>query len=295
MRPIHLSLSTIPPRFNDLGKVLRPLLRQSVKIDSVSVYVSKSYRRFPEHAFCLPDVPDGVRVEVVDTDLGPATKILPASKRFRGQNVDLLFCDDDRFYEANWAARFVEARKLHFNDCLCNSGILLDLPKHITGANYFGGKKPRAQPATGISTLKYRFSRLKQMVAERRVSIPSAEKPARILFSKSGYVDIFEGFGGAMIKPDFFDDTAFEIPEKIWVVDDVWLSGKLEQMGVKIWLMGKWPYSADPFTGNASALNNAVIGGMNRDQANLAAVKHIQDAFGVWVDDTVLNHQGKSL
>jgi|LGOV01.1.fsa_nt_gb hypothetical protein len=284
MRPIHLSLSTIPPRFNDLGKVLRPLLQQSAKIASVTVYVPKSYRRFPDHAFCLPDVPDGVSVEVIDTDLGPATKILPASKRFRGQDVDLLFCDDDRFYEPDWAARFVEERKSHPDDCLCNSGILLDHPKHITGVNYFGGKKPRAQRATGIDTLEYRFARLKQMIKERRISIPSVEKPNRILFSTSGYVDMFEGYGGVMVKPNHFDDTAFEIPEKIWMVDDVWLSGNLEKMGVKIWLMGKWKYSPYPFTGDDSALYKAVIEGMNRRQADLACVKHMQDAFGVWVD-----------
>jgi len=74
MRSIHLSLSTIPPRFNDLGTVPRPLLQQSADIASVTVYVPKSYRRFPDHEFCLPNVPDGVSVDVVDTDPGPATK-----------------------------------------------------------------------------------------------------------------------------------------------------------------------------------------------------------------------------
>ena len=287
MRPIHLSLSTIPPRFNDLGKTLGSLLQQSAKIDSLTVYVPKNYRRFPDHTFCLPDVPDGVSVEVVDDDLGPATKILPAVKRFRGQDVDLLFCDDDRFYEPGWAARFIEARNSHPDECLCNSGILLDHPKHITGANYFGGKKPRAQLAGGIHKLEYRLARLKQMLKERRISIPPAEKPERILFSKSGYVDMFEGYGGVMVKPDQFDDTAFELPETVWMVDDVWLSGNLEKMGVKIWLMGKWKFSPHPFTGDDSALYKAIIEGINREQANLACVKYVQDAFGVWVDSTV--------
>jgi hypothetical protein len=42
--------------------------------------------------------------------------------------------------------------------------------------------------------------------------------------------------GGAVIRPEFFDDTAHKIPGVLWAVDDVWLSGLLAAKGIPIWL-----------------------------------------------------------
>ena len=45
---------------------------------------------------------------------------------------------------------------------------------------------------------------------------------------KAGFADILQGLGGVVVRPDFFDDEAFDIPDILWAVDDVWLSGMLE-------------------------------------------------------------------
>lgn len=106
MTQVVVSLSTIPPRFPFIGQTLQSLLAQSVRPDRIEVWIPRSYRRFPEHAFCVPDVPDGVTIEVIDEDLGPATKVLPCVRKYRGTDTRIVYVDDDRRY---WN-RFLETR-----------------------------------------------------------------------------------------------------------------------------------------------------------------------------------------
>jgi len=59
---VILSLSTIPPRFGMLGKSLNSLINQKRRADEIHIYIPKTYRRFPEHSFSIPDVPEGVYI-----------------------------------------------------------------------------------------------------------------------------------------------------------------------------------------------------------------------------------------
>ena len=86
-----ISLSTIPPRFASVGPCLNALLRQTARPEAVELYIPHSYRRFPQWGGGLPEVPAGVTIVRVDEDLGPATKILPAARAWRGQDVELFF------------------------------------------------------------------------------------------------------------------------------------------------------------------------------------------------------------
>jgi len=83
MKQIIISLSTIPTRFSLVGETLQCLLGQSIKADKIELWIPRSYRRFPDHVFCIPDVPDGITVKVSEEDLGPATKVLPCAKNYR--------------------------------------------------------------------------------------------------------------------------------------------------------------------------------------------------------------------
>ena len=99
---VILSLSTIPPRFGMLGASLNSLLNQDRKADEIHVYIPKVYRRFPEHNFFKPNVPDGLTLKIVDYDYGPATKILPCALEYRGTNTRIIYGDDDRFADTSW-------------------------------------------------------------------------------------------------------------------------------------------------------------------------------------------------
>ena len=96
-----ISLTSIPPRFPLLGPTLKSLVDQGA--DEVRLYIPRSYRRFAAWDGTKPEVPKGVTLFCVDRDYGPATKILPACMDLRGQDVQLLFCDDDGNYAPDWA------------------------------------------------------------------------------------------------------------------------------------------------------------------------------------------------
>ena len=133
-----VTLSSIPPRFAGLGPTLKSLLRQKVRPDEVRLYLPRRYRRFPDWDGSLPAVPDGVRICTTDEDMGPATKILPAVRDFRGREVELLLCDDDRIYDPLWTSRFLAARRAH-PDC-----VIVEAGGFVPGHD--GTGHPRAVP-----------------------------------------------------------------------------------------------------------------------------------------------------
>lgn len=276
---VIVSLSSIPPRFDKLGPTLECLLNQTAKIDRIIIYIPTSYRRFPDWDGTLPDVPENVEIRRVDRDLGPATKILFAAQEFRGQDVELLLCDDDRRYKPHWAQSLLDARKDHPNDAIAIAGF---------EANRYGQSQmlnrpqPRATRRSRSLDLRFQIRMVWEFLfppVERKY----LREPTRVLFKKPGYVDCFEGFGGALMQPDFFDEQSFDIPEVIWAVDDVWLSGCLARNGIKIWALADQHDTQHTPAGVYDALHKATIEGNDRDQANMACIKHFQEAHGVWL------------
>jgi hypothetical protein len=102
--------------------------------------------------------------------------------------------------------------------------------------------------------------------------------------TSSGYVDILEGWGGVLVRPEFFDKISFEIPELLWTVDDVWLSGCLERREVPIWLNvnNKVRASANSNEMKDAALRNFIHNGHGRVAANRACIKYFQEKYRIW-------------
>lgn len=101
-----ISLTSIPPRFPELGPVLESLLNQTVPA-RVVLQIPRSYARFPG-TFKLPALPEGVTVHPTQRDYGPATKLLGALEA--GIEGDVVICDDDCLYAPDWAEQLFEAR-----------------------------------------------------------------------------------------------------------------------------------------------------------------------------------------
>jgi hypothetical protein len=57
-----ISLSSIPPRFDQIGPVLTSLVRQSIRPLAVELWIPTRYRRFPDWDGRLPEVPEGVTI-----------------------------------------------------------------------------------------------------------------------------------------------------------------------------------------------------------------------------------------
>lgn len=273
-----VSLSSIPSRFKLLEPTLNCLLEQDAPVDHIQLYIPQRYRRFPDWDGTLPDVPKGVEIVRCEEDLGPATKVLFAARDHRGQDVDILLCDDDRRYKRHWAQTYVDARREHPDCCLAIAGFEADRYGQSQMKNRL---QPRARKRSRALDLKFQAKMVWEFLfppVERRY----LREPVRRLFRQSGYADCFEGFAGAMVRPEFFDDEAFDIPPVVWTVDDVWLSGHLARMGVPIWIIADQFDTQHTPAGISDALYLSEIEGADRDAANMRCIAYFQEKYGIW-------------
>lgn len=280
-----ISLSTIPPRFGDVGLVLSSLLAQRSRPEAVELYIPRSYRRFPQWGGGLPNVPDGVRIVRTDADFGPGTKILPAAKAYRGQEIELLFCDDDHVYLPDWAERILAVRKEYPKALVCAA---------MTNVNRMGyswlasGPQPRAVLAPEPAQ-QFLFQ-CRKLVRDLFARSEESRRlyPFHKLINQSGYADIFEGYAGAALRPEFLDDLAYDIPPVIWAVDDVWVSGHLARRGIPIWADTRLNRNRlVTAVGKTTPLWRAVIEGSGRDEANRACIDYMRRTYGIWGGEAV--------
>lgn len=265
--PTIITLSTIPPRFHLLGPTLNSLLGQSMPAQEIVLYIPQSYRRFPDWDGQLPQVPKGIRIARCPQDLGPATKVLPATQDYAGQELDILFCDDDKLYDRGWHARLKRARERHPEACIVEAGD--DLPD-IADEHRPGERLPRAKRWIR-KPLGYRIKRV--------LTLFTVKSP---MYSNSGYIDILAGHGGVMLRPDWLGPEAWAIPDVLWTVDDPWLSGHLERQGIPIWLLAEVKRMKSSEAGSIDALHDFVEMDHDRVMADVAAIDYMRQTYGIW-------------
>lgn len=271
-----VSLSTIPPRFDKLFPVLEHLQRQTAPVEEIRLYIPKRFRRFPDYDGTLPEVPKGIRVIRPSEDLGPSSKVLFAAENLRGTDTDIIYCDDDHFYEPDRFERILAARNGHYDRCVTAMGGDLKKSWQIKLRTQ---RMPHAIPWK--KNLDYRLKRVKQICLQA-VTRQKLRKPPRQSFVNAGFVEIAKGYGGVLVRPDFFDDAAYDIPPVVWAVDDIWLSGHMERRGVPIWLANDIPAPNVNPEADIHRLQDAVIEGAGRLAADLACIKYMQDTYGIW-------------
>ena len=115
MRTI-ISLTSIPPRFSYLSETLNSLVNQTADIEDIILYIPRKYKRFEYDLDDLPQVPSEIKICITEQDFGPATKILPAAREYAEKDVAIIFCDDDKIYDPNWAGRLINAAQKQL-DC----------------------------------------------------------------------------------------------------------------------------------------------------------------------------------
>jgi hypothetical protein len=275
-----ITLSSIPPRFGQLGPALRALRAQSSRPEAIELYIPQSYRRFPQWGGGLPEVPDGVTIVRIEEDFGPATKVLPAARAYRGQDVELLFVDDDILFRPDWAALCLGLRKTHPNAVVCGAAATV----RRFGRDWSETRpQPRAVPAPdGNRQLGYHLRQLARQALPFPKAGPILTTPYRKL-DRSGYAEIALGFGGVLLRPEFLDDVAFVLPPVLWTVDDVWLSGHLTRRGIPIWADQTLDKGRTVLeVSRQQALFHAKIEGADRDAANLACIDYFRRTYGIW-------------
>jgi hypothetical protein len=270
-----ISLSTIPPRFDRIGATIQSLVNQKDAADEIRLYLPKSYRRFPEYDGGLPELPAAVTVVRPDHDLGPASKVLFAAESLRGRGAQILFCDDDQIYPPDWSRQLFSIQAERPGECVALLGKLLSPKTRRTRSGLPGAR--RRNPNLDLG---YRSAKL--LYAARRLAGAPATKPTRRRIARAGYADILMGFGGVVIRPDFLDERALDIPPILWSVDDYWLSGMLAARGIPIWLSDQ-PFA--PLASSAAdvdALFDATIEDADRWEANASCIRYMQEHFGIW-------------
>ena len=272
MSDVIISLTTIPPRLPLIGPTLADLLAQDAAIREIRLYVPRRHRRFPLSEAAIPDLPAGISLHLLDEDFGPATKVLAAARDLRGEDVEIIFCDDDQRYDPGWAGRLIAGRAAHPEACVAQQGY--DLDHRPRGSRYFVDYShlPRVgRPAKGAG---YRL---------RRALSLGRWKPAR--FVLAGYADILEGYRGAILRPEFLPPEAWAIPEVLWTVDDPWLSGQLLRNGVPIWaVLGDRQGDNTTEAAAVDGLRHFIHLDHGRRRADTLAIEYFRRNYGLWPD-----------
>lgn len=262
-----ISLTAIPSRFAGLGPTLDSLAAQGA--DQVRLHIPHAYRRFPDWDGTLPSVPAGVQVIRCETDLGPATKILPAARALRGQDAQILFCDDDCIVPRGWAQHLFAVQAQRANEAVA----VYVRPSYLPDTPPPEGRQAWQVPLS--FDLPYRASRM----LHKMLGTPVAHRRP---FWISGYGDVFFGVGGVVVRPEFFDDLAFDIPDIAWMVDDIWLSAMLARKDIRIHCPWRAALPKAQDTAELDALQNVTFEGRGRQALNRAAAQHCRDSFGIW-------------
>lgn len=106
--------------------------------------------------------------------------------------------------------------------------------------------------------------------------------PMRKNWLRPGYSDFFEGFGGVLVRPDFFDDACFDIPPVMWNVDDVWLSGMLARRGHFVWLDHRAKEPRERDIDLSDSLYFSQIDGHGRHESNRLCAEFLREKYGIW-------------
>ena len=253
-----VTLTTIPPRMDRLGDTLASLLGQSLAPDRIILNIPRRYRR-PEFTYdTLPKLPTGVDLQMVDQDYGPATKLLPTLRAYAGQNVNIIFCDDDRIYPKQWLSNLVANSKHFTNECITVAAGLIDQIE----AYYHYVNRPKVK----ILAPLYR----KIYALKKRRPIPSH------------LADIACGYGGILVRPEFFDEEVFKIRDEFYTLDDTWLSGHMARRGIKIRVAtnAELPQARD--IAEVSSLKDLKTGALNQNAIDVACIRYFRDTYGIW-------------
>ncbi|MBY6153971.1 glycosyltransferase family 2 protein [Vannielia litorea] len=280
MPRLVISLTTIPSRFPEIGATLESLLAQTAQVEEIRLNIPHRYRRFADYDGSLPDVPKGIRIVRPKEDLGPATKVLFTAEELRGEeDVQILLCDDDRRYAPDWAATLTAVQAERPSEAVALSGWEVDARLGLASPAH--RPLPRHHRRKRRWDWDYRWARIRQQW-ELGTLKPTRRKPPRRLVDRAGYADVFEGYGGVVVRPDFFGPEAHEIPPVVWTVDDVWLSGQLARKGIGIWVPAGLYAPQTTAADDADALWRNVIDGADNPTANRKCAELMRDDYGVW-------------
>lgn len=264
MGDIVISLTTVPSRARYLSKFLESIEKQTVLPSRIELNIPTEYHKRNLGKIDKKLIPSDL--DVYDcVDYGPATKILPTLKRYSDTDTRIIYCDDDRLYNENWVRNLVSVADRNPTSAICDECISI---RSIIHRYYHPHKDLRYKIKKALTLGRYRPYRTDKKTAS----------------------DIAQGFGGVLVKPSFFDNRVFSIPDVLWSVDDIWLSGHMTLTGSDIRWSGRCreEKSVPVFVNGRElgrlpdSLNLSECDGFDRLAADYYAVRYYQENFGIW-------------
>ncbi len=257
-----VSFTSIPSRIERIGPVIESLRRQTAKIDAIILWIPQTYRRPEFRGYTLPNPPAGVEVRYCDLDYGPATKILPAAKAFGNQDVRIIYCDDDEIYDPDWAEALISASERYPDDCIAINGLNVASVDHEVFSRSWRFR------FLNITTLNLYRQFYRRRAPWRRPGI--------------GPVDICQGFGGVLVRPRFLGPEAYSIPDVLWTVDDIWLSGHMVTRGVTIRRVSERKKCRRSDLSRIDDLTSYSHNSIGRIKADHLCVEYYRERYGIW-------------
>lgn len=108
------------------------------------------------------------------------------------------------------------------------------------------------------------------------------ERLGRVSSARPGYCDIAQGYSGVLIVPDWLADAVPPDDAAARAMDDIWLSAHLAARGIGIRVAPTARQAMLPAYDDAHGLQDAVIAGAGRGEANRRCAAMMQDRHGIW-------------
>ena len=209
---VIISMTTVPGRIEFTKYSIASLLDQTRRVDEIRIYIP--YISSKGVLYVIPkwmsDLSKNIKhfkIKRCEKDWGPATKIIPAVLECVNEEIDsIIYVDDDMIYNKNMVETLIFYSKKYPHYAICNQGWNVDRWLNKT---------------TSFSKILHHF---------RKYFI-------RIDPYHNNFIDVVQGFSGVLIKPSFFNINELininKYPSEVFFVDDVYLSGLLNNNNVK--------------------------------------------------------------
>lgn len=120
-----VSMTTTPERINKIWPTINSTLRQTILPKKIFLWIPKRYKRFTSSIKSIPNFLRHPLIETcfIDTDYGPATKILPTLELRLDPTLDIIIIDDDRIYHENTFLELLTLKLSYPNAAVSIAGI----------------------------------------------------------------------------------------------------------------------------------------------------------------------------
>jgi hypothetical protein len=205
-----VSLTTIPKRIKHIHLVIQSLKRQTKKPTKILLWIPHLFKNKEE--YIIPEFLKNEKlVEIIRCDdLGPATKFIHTIKYLK-KNKDFIVVDDDTIYSQYLIEDLTALPNLYGAKCIKGTAFDEWNQKSIKSRDpdYIN----RQRKSIRVTTVPNKFKNREKLDNYNCINIRK--------------VPIICGCDGMLLNTSFFNNDIYNVQERFFHCDDIWLSGYL--------------------------------------------------------------------